>query len=335
MRRLLNVVIVAALLSFPRVVSAQEDPRKVQAESLFAEGLKLHDSNRDADALAKYRQAYGLFPTANILFAIARVEQVLGQSLAAITHFREALKSPIVHPRNQELGKTYVAELEKKLARVTVIGPAGLKVILAGREHRLPIDGVVDVEPGAVDARGDLDGKPYAGKVETLAGTQAILEMKPVQAASSGGGAAVVAGPGPREGDIVTPPPPTAPTKRWGTGQYVGAGVAGAGLVALGVGVGFIIAKGNDTDVISELEQRTGGSGCGAGTSSRACQDLEAKRDERDRNGDFAVAFFVGGGVAVIAGVVAFLVSPKASTSAETVTGRTLAPRAGGFELRF
>ena len=92
MRRLVLVVLSATLVSLPGVAFAQEDPRKAQAESAFAEGLKLHDANRDADALVKYRQAYSTYPTPNILFAIARMEQVLGQSVAAITHFREALK---------------------------------------------------------------------------------------------------------------------------------------------------------------------------------------------------------------------------------------------------
>lgn len=241
MRRLPHFVLVAAsaLALMPRVASAQEDPRKVQAESMFADGLKLHDASRDADALVKYRQAYATYPTPNILFAIARVEQVLGQSLAAIEHFRAAMKSPLLHRRNQELGKGYVAELEGKLARVILIGPAGLRVLLAGKEHRLPLDGVVDVEPGPVDVRADLDGRAYAGRVETLAGTQAILELKPVQSTPTNvdpvghGGPAVV----------VVPPPVGAEASFWTTRHTIGVVAGGVAVIAAGAGGAFLLAR--------------------------------------------------------------------------------------------
>ena len=102
---------------------AQEDPRKPQAETIFAEGIKLHDAGRNAEALEKYRRAYDVYPSANILFGIARLEQLLGRSLDSLRHYREALESPLLHPKNRELGKEYVAELEKQLGRFDVKAP--------------------------------------------------------------------------------------------------------------------------------------------------------------------------------------------------------------------
>jgi len=309
MRRLHHLYIIAALLSFSRLAAAQEDPRKAQAEAVFAEGLRLHDSNRDADALAKYRQAYGVYPTANILFAIARLEQVLGQSLAAVGHFREAMKSPILHPRNQELGKSYVAELERKLARVILIGPAGLRVTVAGKDHRLPLDGVVDVEPGPVDARAALDGRTYAGKVETLAGTQAILELKPVQDTSN---TATVAVPG---GSSFVEPPPVGSEPSHTTRNVVSGTLAAIGVVGIGVGIAYRIkAEGEISDANGYRESVPGGP-CAA-RSLPTCDRYATMLEDVQSSRNVSTAALVGGGVFLAGAGAAFFLWPKRVSSA-------------------
>ena len=61
--------------------SAQDDPRKAQAEALFQEGLKLHDKDREADALEKFQKAYAIYPSPNTLVSVAREEQLVGRPL--------------------------------------------------------------------------------------------------------------------------------------------------------------------------------------------------------------------------------------------------------------
>ena len=309
MRRHVYAVVFAALASLPHVAAAQEDPRKAQAEGVFAEGLKLHDANRDADALVKYQKAYAIYPTPNILFAIARVEQVLGQSLAAITHYREALKSPLLHLRNQELGKGYVAELEKKLARVILVGPAGLRVSIAGKEHRLPVDGVIDVEPGPVDARAELEGRTYAGRVETLAGTQAILELKSVQNTTTAPPSSATA-PLP-----VEPPPAAAGSGAMTTRNFTAGALAVVGVVGVGIGVAFLLkSEGQISDAIAYRESVAGGP-C-ASRALASCDRYGSMLEDVKSSRDVATVAFVGGGVFLAGAAAVFFAWPKASATA-------------------
>lgn len=310
MRRLLkNVIIIAALVTLPRVVAAQEDPRKAQAESVFAEGLKLHDANRDGEALTKYRQAFGIYPTPNILFAIARVEQVLGQSLAAITHFREALRSPLLHPRNQELGKTYVAELERKLARVIPLGPAGLRVLIAGKEHRLPIDGVVDVDPGPVAARADIDGRTYAGKVDAVAGAEVILELKLVQNTSNSGSSAAPAGPG------FVEPPPAGADSSYAIRNVVAGTLAAIGVVGVGVGLAFSLkSEGQISDAVTYRDSVSGGP-C-ASRALPSCDRYGSMLDDVQSSRTVSTVAFIGGGVFLAGAVTVFFAWPKHASTA-------------------
>lgn len=301
-------LVASVLVLVPRVADAQDDPRKAQAESVFAEGLKLHDANHDGEALAKYRQAYGIYPTPNILFAVARLEQVLGQSLAAVTHFREALKSPLLHPRNRELGKTYIAELEKKLARVILVGPAGLRVTIAGKEHRLPVDGVIDVEPGSVAGHAEQDGRTYAGRVDTLAGSEAILELKPVQSASSSGAA-------PAGAPVGEQPPPSGGEPSNATRNVLAGTLAAVGVVGLGVGLVFSLKAESQISDATTYRDSVAGGPC----STRAlptCDRYASMLDDIKSTRDVSTVAFVGGAVFLAGAGAVFFAWPKRSSSA-------------------
>lgn len=127
--RSVAIGILTAVALFSAVAEADEDPRRAQAEALFKEGIALHDANREEDALAKFQQAYAVYPTPNILFALATSEQALGRSLPALKHYREAMKSPTLHPNNQQRGRDFVKTLEAKVCRLDVKADDGAVVI--------------------------------------------------------------------------------------------------------------------------------------------------------------------------------------------------------------
>ena len=118
--------------------------------------MKLHDANKNAEALAKYKQAYEIFPTANILFGIARMEQLLGKTVDSVAHYREALKDRALHLRNQELGRVYVADLEKELALIDVKAPAGTTFTLAGKRYVTPLPEPLALEAGPIAIEGSF-----------------------------------------------------------------------------------------------------------------------------------------------------------------------------------
>lgn len=300
--------------------SAQDDPRKAQAAPFFEEGRKLAEQGRNAESLEKFRKAYDTYPSPNTQFNIARQEQLLGQRLAAIRDYREALKNPVLLPQLVTAAKAAVTELEQSLARVKIVGPDGARVTVADREYTLPRQEPVDVEPGMTEVKGSVGSEKLSAYVEAHAGTMTLVELK--SKGSTG----------------VDEPPPPVESTRWGTGQYAGAALFAAGAVSIGAGIGFAVARGGSDEDIDRLAPFTGPNGelCAGNPSLRQCSDLADKQGERDRNGALSTSFLVGGAVFMVAGVVTFFVAPKRSNTSAGISMRPWADaRTRGFELRF
>lgn len=216
-----------------------EDPRKKEADALFNEAVKLHTADREAEAVEKYKRSYALFPMPNTLMGQARSEQLAGQHLEAIRHYREAIKSPLLHPENVDRAKRYIAELETRLARVAVTGPTGARFTLNGETLRLPLEAPLDVAPGQLTLHGDIDGKPLEGTSPAYAAQLTTLELKGKAGASSVG-----APPG-----VTTEPPPVSPSAQADMSRWIFPGIlGGVGLAGLTVGVVFGLKSGSTTD---------------------------------------------------------------------------------------
>src|SRR5687768_1434746 len=120
--RLLTLAIAATLTFASLPASADDDPRKVRAEGVFKEGVKLHEAGKHEEALAKLREAYLIYQSPNTLGGIARVEQALGKKVDALHHYKEAVKNPLMHPENAAYARKAIAELEAETAHVDVKG---------------------------------------------------------------------------------------------------------------------------------------------------------------------------------------------------------------------
>ena len=59
-------------LRFCEACVRARDPRKAQAEAVFSDGLKEHDAQHEDPALAKFEEAYNIYPSPNVLFNIGR-----------------------------------------------------------------------------------------------------------------------------------------------------------------------------------------------------------------------------------------------------------------------
>lgn len=288
----------------PSTARADDDPRKVRAEAVFQEGVKLQSQGRSAEALAKLKQAYEIYASPNTLAGIARIEQALGRSLDAIRHYREALRNPLTHPENAEYAKRAIAELEKRLARVDVRGPTGLAIRIDDRDVVLPLVEPLDVEPSAVSLRGRLAGAEYAGHGTAVVGQMTTIEMTAVAATPTPHGAI------PTEG----PPPPGEPGF-WTGGRVAGVSMFAVGVVGLGVGFGFGASSNSEAERADALAQRLGPSACPAGVASADCADLRDARDAQDRNRTISGVALVSGGILAAAGAVVFFASPPRRTT--------------------
>ena len=297
-RRALQIPIVLALLTLSALAGAQDDPRKAQAEAVFMEGVKLHDAGKDVEALTKYQKAYDIFPTANILFGIARLEQVLGRSLDAIRHLREAMRSPLLHPANRDLGKKYLVELEGKLGRVDIKGPKGLSCTVAGREYILPLAEPIDVVPDTIEVVGKLGDVRYDGRATAPLGRVTDIAMKAAGAPTS---PPAVPAPHP---EVQVEPPAEPGASFWTTRRAVGASLGGLAVVAAGVATGFLVARGghlsDGKDVVAATPQPC------VRPSDASCSAYDDARSGFQSAGTGAAISFIASGVLLGAGAAFF-----------------------------
>lgn len=284
---------------------ADEDPRRKQAEASFQEGLKLHDQGREAEALEKFREAYGVYPSPNALFQIARSEELLGRPAEAIRHYREALRSPLLHPKNVELGRQYISALEKRLARVELRGLPGMKVVVLGKEYTLPLEEPIDVDvTGPIVATGTLGGEQYEGQAIATTASLTRLEMAPKHVET--------ARPAPSGALTMVEPPADPRESFWTARRTAGAVLGGAGAVSVIGGVLLLLAAEGESE---DGRRATADVSTCLGVDSPACREAwraaEAERDLRTAS----VVSFIGGGLLLAAGA-ALVLWPRASASA-------------------
>ncbi|MBX3198836.1 MAG: hypothetical protein KF894_11920 [Labilithrix sp.] len=307
--------------------SADEDPRKAQADALFQEGLKLHDKDREAEALEKFEKAYEALPSPNALFWVAREKQLLGRSVAALRHYRAVLDNPMLHPGNAKLARGYVAELEKATGRVTVNGPAGTTVTIEDVTTRLPMSAPLDVDVGTVMVRGEREGERYEARGLAVAGGATVIELGEPTNAPRG------------EATVVAPPqdPPVTRESSTSTRWLVSGGVGVVGLAAVGTGIAFALAASSDAKDIEKLDALVGANGtpCESGSALPECSDLTRKRAEKRDHDALATGFLIGGAAALVGAGALALLWPRFTSGEKTAVLRPLvSPTFSGLQLR-
>ncbi|MCL2726594.1 MAG: hypothetical protein FWD69_19415 [Polyangiaceae bacterium] len=284
-----------------------EDPRRAPGQVLLDEALRLLDSKMETEALEKLEKSYALYPSPAVLYDIARVEQLLGRKLAALRHYREAVRNPHLSPKARSFAKEFISELEPSFAHLNLIGPAGLVVSLGSEEVKLPLSEPLDMEPGPITVTGEINGQRYEGSGTAVAGQVLSIEVLKIE--------------------IQTPPPPTAvqevlppPTEETPnhSARYVVSGsLLAAGLVGVGLGIGFTVGANKASNDVTRLS--TGlPDACSRGTNGN-CDSLKKSDEARMRDSNLAVGSYIAGGALLTAGVATYLFWPKASTHSARV----------------
>lgn len=311
-------------LAFAMVCTAgrargEDDPRRARAEALYAEGLRLHDADREAEALAKFKEAHAAYPSPNILVSLARTEQLLGRHVDALRHYREALKNPLLNPNHQALVRDHVKGLEAVVGRLRVEAPAGAKLAVDGAPlaSPAPLRDPVEVDPGAhrVTATPEA-GAPLEATVNVRAGEIATVQLRPAGAAPDA----------PTVG--TTPPPSDAERTSPGVARWVVAGsLVGVGVAGL-VGAGVVAAsRAGDRDTLDA--QQASSPGVCADRASAACAERQDLLDTMAAKQTTSLVLGVSGAALVAGGVVAFLVWPTSAARVAPYAG----PAGGGLVL--
>jgi hypothetical protein len=136
-------LVVAALLGvLPTVAHTQpSEPAKAHARTCLRDGNALLEQGRAADALAKFTEAYRLFPSPKLHYNIGQAESQLSghetQAYEEMSRFLSDAKD--ANPELRAAAETQRRQLRSKVGLVTVVAePAGAELVVdgarAGRE---------------------------------------------------------------------------------------------------------------------------------------------------------------------------------------------------------
>ncbi len=290
------------------------------AEVLFNDGQKLFDAGKIHEACEKFQESYTQDPAIGTMINLARCHEKEGKTASAWAEYKtvETLASRTNQTQRQQYARDEAAKLEPTLHQLVL----NIKFPVEGLEISRNATTVgkalwgekIPVDPGDVVLKAAAPGKIAWSQTVHLAAGPGVdhfdipkLEDAPVVAPKEGGQTVVITSTG------------------FGTGKIVGLIVAGAGVVAAGVGGGVLalaFSEGAARDKVSATDVK-------AQLLIPACQttpppntDQCAAAHSKDshntastNDNKIAVGLMIGGGAMLIGGLVTFFVSGPAETT--------------------
>jgi tetratricopeptide (TPR) repeat protein len=298
--------------------SAYAAPAAAQAEdqaaarALFVEARRLMKEGDFAAACPKFEAAVKLYPGPGVLLNLGDCYEHAHRTASAWAEFAEAesVAARTDRPAEKAEAARRKALLEPALSRMTIkvtTDAPGLTIRRDGHVvDRAAWGAAIPVDPGEHTVTAEVPGAPsWSRTVKADApGGVVVVEVPASVAAPAPVAAPVESTPSPA-------PPPAANSSEpiaepahanaWPASRIAGAIAAGAGIVAVGVGgVLALSAKANDNSAAQE------------GWPARHDDSVSAVHQ-----GDVATGVMVGGAVVAAAGVVLYLVAPRAAAHAK------------------
>ena len=171
-----------------RAGDAVDDHQRATARTLFNEGLEYSDAGRWQEAADRFGRAYAMKPTPEIAYNLAQAYIRLGHLAGGAELLRRAADDPAATPAVRGAAKARLAQVSRRLGRLTVQVPAppGAIAYLDGQPlERSRIGVVLPVDPGPhlVQARWP-DGAAQARRVTLSEGAETTVALAPVVAAT-------------------------------------------------------------------------------------------------------------------------------------------------------
>ena len=347
--RVRTLAFVVALLSSASTVALAGD-NKAESDKLFGEGLQLFSQKDFNHARMKFAEAYSKYPSPNSLLNLARAEQLMGECVDAVMHYRAYIalpENPRISSFDRGSATIKLNECLAKIGRVQVNAPRGAHVTVDGLARVWTPGEPLDVPAGT--HRIDIAFENLTKSRTTTPGEGEVTTVTWEEPAPP---------PPPPEVKAVEPPPPQPPppppqvetrieTKivevkvekppewkqesKWPTGKVVAA--VGLGVVAVGSFIAapsFLAASLSSARDADNLSKQLGSSFCnpsGPNVNSPQCIQLQGQRSDQSTFGALSATFFVLGTLAIAADIVV-LVAWKNVHPLVTATG-------DGFSFRF
>ena len=279
-------------LAIPTLSYAQTDVEKAEAQARFDEGLKLHDTGNENEARLKFAQAWAVLKRPNVLFNLARSEQLSNHFVEALVHFQDFVKMPGISSQDKQDAETRIVEIKKQVARVDVKGaPEGAKILIddSWTGETTPVLGEVHALPGKRIVEVKTSTKSYRKEVECHAQETTTVSFEEEVRANPPDGWK----PPETEAKKKVFPPPT--------GAII---LTGIGLVGMGIGIGFAVDSGDKDSQARKLGPCTG-------PNDPACANARSIRDSQATSAAVATTGIIGGSVLIAGGIVWWLVAPR------------------------
>jgi hypothetical protein len=292
---------VTALLSASAADAATPDEER--AEALFREGKTEYDAGRFDVACAKLAESDALDPAVGTLGMLAACEEKRGHIGQALTAYREvARRAGAADDPRGAFAERRAASLDPRVPRVVVEAPAGVRVLIDGKEVTARgTQQPLRPDPGDVVVEATRpDGSRWAHSYDLPEGAAIVVVIPELGS------------------DPARPQPEPPRDHEEGGGPPVGAVLlGGVGVVGLGLMSGFGISAAS-RNARSEDLQRT----CEAGDAA-ACASGEDERDAASSAATVATVSFGVGATCLAAGALWwFLDRPaKAPSTATVVVG--------------
>ena len=309
-----------AALSAARVAPAQVSPEeKATAEAVFEEGMRLIKQGNFADACPKFELSQRVEPAVGTMLYLAECYEKTNRTASSWAMFREAasLAETSGQLDRMKTAQARAAKLEPRLAWLTIevakeaLVP-GLQLRRNGALVSAELSGTaIPVDPGELLVEASAPGHlPFSTKAKVSAKGRVTVAVPALQAAPE---SAPVPGPAPlpahdsapapllATAPAATPPPssnaPSAAAEQRSIIPWV---VAGAGVVALGVGTVFGVKAMSSADDARET--------CPNGH----CNDASGETAASDAHTQATISnvSFVLGAAAVATGVVLYFTLP-------------------------
>lgn len=321
-----SLTTISALLLLASTALAEPDAAtKAKARDMGLEGLTMYDNGDYAGALAKFDQAYGMYPAPTLGVYAARALAKLGKLTEASQRYQQVIQMKLSKDASEQFRQAQTDAENERAALIQRIPRLRVEVAGGGDQTTsVSVDGAavaaadlgsgVSLNPGAHDVRGQRGQEVVSMNVALQEGeTKTVtLEFKPAAAPE------VTPPPPPPQGPS-SPPPPMAPLRDSfpRAGQDTGSGkrtfgyvLLGVGGVGLGVGaISGLMATGKKSDL------------------EKVCRDLdhcpESSRSDVDQYNTLRTVStigFVAGGIGLAGGALLLITAPSAKEQSARVS---------------
>jgi hypothetical protein len=300
-----------------------------EARARFYEGVALADAGDHEAARLKFSQAWALFKSPIVLYNLALAEQLSQHPVEALEHYR--LFGKMTDPKITDVQRQWAAEsiaaLSKKVGQIEIEAPRGARVSVDGKPVEVGED-PIPVTPGKHVVEAIVDGKVRGVIIECGAGNMMRANLLDEPAPPSRAPPPAVTAP---------PPPEERAPEFWTTGRIIGAGVAGAGAVAVGLGVAFHVGAASSADeaaaIRAQFPPESRDHHCSSAPTDPRCGELRSAIDDERSLAALRTGSFVAGGTALLGGAVLFVLSSPRESRRGMVVLPVASRREAGLSL--